>query len=62
MYARQESEYYRAKIKAARWCSRSRVKPVDLPSNLEIRAEIQSLARLYEGDKRTEFLYDMRLE
>jgi len=62
MYQRQESEYYRAKIKAARHVCREWVKPSDLPSNAEIRDEIQSLARLYEGDERTYDLRDMRLE
>jgi predicted HD phosphohydrolase len=62
MYSRQESEYYRAKMKAARRLCRGWVKPADLPSNAEIRDEIQSFARLYEGDQRTVNLKDMRLE
>jgi hypothetical protein len=62
MYRRQESEYYRAKQKAARHLCRGWVKPADLPSNAEIRDEIQALARLYEGEKRAENLRDMRLE
>ncbi len=62
MYRRQESEYYRAKQKAARRLCRGWVKPADLPSNTEIRDEIQALARLYERDSRTENLRDMRLE
>ena len=37
MYQRQESEYYRAKLKAARRMCRGWVKPADLPSNAEIR-------------------------
>ncbi len=62
MYQRYESEYYRAKQKAARRICRGWVKPADLPSNAEIRDEIQTLARLYEGDRRTERLREMRLE
>lgn len=62
MYHRQESEYYRAKMKAARRICQGWVKPADLPSNAEIRDEIQSLARLFEGSTRTERLRDMRLE
>lgn len=62
MYHRQESEYYRAKQKAARRICRGWVKPADLPSNAEIRDEIQALARLYEGDDRTRNLREMRLE
>lgn len=62
MYRRQESEYYRAKLKAARRICRGWVKPADLPSNAEIRDEIQAMARLYEGEQRTQDLRDMRLE
>ncbi len=61
MYDRQESEYYTAKMKAARRIYRGWVKPADLPSNAEIRDEIQSLARLYEGDSRRDNLQAMRL-
>lgn len=62
MYDRHESEYYRAKMKAARWICRGWVKPIDLPSNAEIRDEIQSLARLYEGARRIDKLREMRLD
>src|SRR5262249_29305101 len=34
----------------------------DLPSNAEIREQIQVFARIHEGDRRTENLRDMRLE
>jgi predicted HD phosphohydrolase len=61
MYSRQESEYYRAKMKAARTIGQRWVRPADLPSNAEIRDEIQSLARLYEGDARSDNLLAMRL-
>ncbi len=60
MYERQESEYYRAKIKAARKLQHGWVKPVDLPSNAEVRDEIQMLARQMEGENRTRNLRDMR--
>lgn len=62
MYDRQESEYYRAKMKAARRICQGWVKPADLPSNGEIRDEIQALARLHEGERQREKLYDMRIE
>ncbi|MHB1037187.1 MAG: HD domain-containing protein [Pirellulales bacterium] len=62
MYVRQESEYYQAKLKAARRICRGWVKPEDLPSNREIRDQIQVQARLHEGDRRTEKLRDMRIE
>jgi hypothetical protein len=62
MYLRQEAEYYRAKMKAARRICRGWVKPEDLPSNREIRDEIQVFARIHEGDDRTQNLRDMRVE
>jgi predicted HD phosphohydrolase/predicted nucleotidyltransferase len=62
MYDRNESEYYRAKMKAARHICKGWVKPADLPSNAEIRDEIQAFARLHEGDRRDENLLEMRLE
>src|SRR5207248_7643870 len=62
MYERVESEYYTAKRKAARRLCRRGVKPEDLPSNAEIREQIQVFARIHEGDRRTEHLRDMRLE
>src|SRR5437764_12216207 len=62
MYERVESEYYTAKRKAARRICRGQLKPEDLPSNAEIREQIQLFARIHEGDKRTEHLRAMRLE
>jgi predicted nucleotidyltransferase len=62
MYDRLESEYYAAKRKAAKRLCRGNVKPADLPSNAEIRDQIQVFARIHEGDKRTQHLRDMRLE
>lgn len=61
MYHRQESEYYRAKQKAARQICKDWIKPSDLPSNAEIRDEILTLARLYEGSSRDDRLLQMRL-
>jgi hypothetical protein len=62
MYERVESEYFTAKRKAAKRLCRQWVKPEDLPSNAEIREQIQLFARLHEGDRRTENLRAMRLE
>jgi hypothetical protein len=62
MYQRQESEYYTAKRKAAKQLCRGNVKPKDLPSNAEIRDQIQVFARIHEGDARTAHLREMRLE
>lgn len=62
MYERIESEYYTAKRKAARRLCRGGVKPEDLPSNAEIRDQIQLFARLHEGERRLQHLKEMRLE
>src|SRR3989441_11392436 len=62
MYERTESEYYTAKRKAAKRLCRQTVKPEDLPSNAEIREQIQHFARIHEGERRTENLRAMRLE
>jgi len=62
MYERQESEFYRAKIKAARKLCHGWAKPADLPSNSEIRDQVQMLARLYEGDRRTDNLQKNRFQ
>src|SRR6266481_6010250 len=61
MYERVESEYYTAKRKAAKQLCRKGVKPEDLPSNAEIREQIQHFARIHEGERRIENLRDMRL-
>ncbi|MBI3836434.1 MAG: HD domain-containing protein [Planctomycetia bacterium] len=62
MYFRQESEYYRAKMKAARRICQGWARPADLPTNREIRDEIQVLARMHEGNRRTAGLREMRIE
>jgi hypothetical protein len=62
MYERVETEYYTAKRKAAKRVCRQQVKPEDLPSNAEIREQIQLFARLHEGENRTRHLREMRLE
>jgi hypothetical protein len=61
MYQRQESEYYLAKMKAAKRLCQGCAKPADLPSNAEIRDQVQTWARLHEGDSRTANLRAMRL-
>src|SRR5437867_10193241 len=62
MYERVESEYFTAKRKAAKRLCRRGVKPEDLPSNAEIRDQIQVFARIHEGERRTEHLKEMRLQ
>ncbi|HEX3359145.1 MAG TPA: HD domain-containing protein [Tepidisphaeraceae bacterium] len=62
MYERTESEYFTAKRKAARQLGlEHRTRPGDLPSNAEIRDQIQQLAQCYEGDARDQNLREMRL-
>src|SRR3982750_845016 len=63
MYDREEKEYFTAKRKAARQFGVNvRFHPKDLPSNAEIREQIQTLAQVYEGETRVENLREMRLE
>jgi hypothetical protein len=62
MYTREESEYFRAKMKAARRIFSGDPKPSDLPSNREIRDSVQAMARMHEGQRRAENLREMRLE
>jgi len=63
MYERVETEYYTAKRKAARLLRvEHRFKPGDLPSNSEIRDQIQAFARMHEGEKRKDNLRTMRIE
>ena len=63
MYHRTETEYFTAKRKAARQLGvEYRYRPADLPSNKEIRDQIQAMARMHEGPKRLENLRDMRVD
>ena len=63
MYQRSESEYFTAKRKAAKQLGvEHRFRPADLPSNAEIRDQIQALARMHEGPKRLDVPREMRLE
>ena len=63
MYSRTESEYFTAKRKAARQLGvEYRYRPADLPTNREIRDQIQAMARMHEGPKRQTHLRDMRVE
>lgn len=61
MYDREEGEYFRAKMKAARRIVKGEPKPADLPSNREIRDQVQALARLHEGERQQENLREMRV-
>jgi len=63
MYHRTESEYFTAKRKAAKQLGLEyRFRPGDLPSNAEIRDQIQAMARIHEGPKRLDHLREMRVE
>jgi len=63
MYQRLETEYFTAKRKAARQLGvEYRHRPADLPSNREIRDQIQAMARMHEGENRLKHLLDMRIE
>ncbi len=61
MYTRQEREYFQAKRKAAKLVTGDK-RAQDLPSNAEIREQVQLLAEMLEGDKRQKDLTRMRLE
>ena len=62
MYSRNQTEYYRAKLKAAKRLCKGWVKPSELPTNAEIRDEIQRMANLFEGSSRFDRLREMRVE
>ncbi len=62
MYTREEAEYFRAKLKAARRVAGNEFKPSDLPSNREIREDIQVMARSREGNGQDASLRQMRIE
>ena len=62
MYQRSETEYFTAKRKAAKSLGvEYRHRPADLPTNREIRDQIQAFARMHEGPKRLDNLLSMRL-
>ncbi|KAA1258968.1 hypothetical protein LF1_14930 [Rubripirellula obstinata] len=62
MYSRDVAEYYAAKQKAASRLYKGWIKPADLPSNAEIRDQVQVLARMHEGpDRHQQRLLQMRV-
>ena len=63
MYHRTESEYFTAKRKAAKQLRVDyKHRPGDLPTNAEIRDQIQGMARMHEGPGRLDRIRDMRIE
>ena len=61
MYQRLESEYFTAKRKAAARLGVNVRQPQELPSNREIRDELQVFARVHEGEQRHADLAAMRV-
>lgn len=62
MYSREVSEYYAAKQKAAKRIFKGWVKPADLPTNAEIRQQVQMLVRVHEGaETLSQRLLEMRM-
>jgi hypothetical protein len=61
IYDEEVSEYYPAKMKAARRVCQGWVKPWDLPSNVEIREQLLSFSRTMDGQQHTDQLLAMRL-
>jgi hypothetical protein len=49
MFQRQEQNYARAKLRAARTLCRQRLRPSELPTNHEIREELERLSNGYAG-------------
>ncbi len=47
LFQRQESEYGRARVRAARLVCRQRLRPSELPTNREIREELERLSSAY---------------
>lgn len=62
MYSRNQTEYYRAKLKAAKRLCKGWVKPAELPTHAEIRDEIQRMANLFEGPSCLDRLREMGIE
>lgn len=61
MHSREVSEYFQAKMKAARRIGLRRPKPSDLPSNAEVREQILSLTVVLDPPSQTNRLCDMRI-
>jgi len=61
IYLRQESDPYRAVLRASRKLFRGWVKPDEFPSETEIRLHLQKLSWIHEGDARFDNARDVRL-
>jgi len=60
MHERQESDFYLAKVQAARQLSPVRIRQVDMPTNAEIRRQIRELDRLDDEEPRAGNLQRMQ--
>lgn len=58
---RKEPDFHSARRKAARWFSRQRVAPADLPSFGEIQQEVFALAGLFSSERQQSALTEIRL-
>ncbi|MEW4488313.1 tRNA adenylyltransferase [Thalassoglobus sp. JC818] len=61
IHSRQEVDYYRAKMRAGRKICGGWVKQSLLPTDTELRNEVQRFVSLYEGDRGFDNLLDLRL-
>jgi len=62
LHTRQESDYARAKRRAARELLQRAPRSAELPRNQEIRRQLHSFAQHYEDRRRTRRLHQMRQE
>lgn len=60
IYRGKEQEYYAARKRAARWLSRRKLAPEDMPTNAEIQIELYALAGLFHEERETAGLIRMR--
>jgi hypothetical protein len=60
IYTRQESDPYRAVLRAARKAFRGWLKPSEFPSATEIRLHLQKMSWITDGDARFDNLRDVR--
>ena len=51
IFAREETQYSRAKMKAARRCCAGDILPGDLPSNREVRDRVQAIRRASQSEQ-----------
>ena len=56
----KENEYATARKRAARWLSRRKVRPEDLPSNAEIQTQVYALSGLFADEQQKTELAGMR--